>query len=76
MGDLGYVSGLVNVLIANRYRRGQEQGSKNKLLQEEGRKEQEGKQNMKDIQEQIVGLGVWQKSSDIVIVNRKTVIAG
>ena len=46
-------------------------GHRNKLLHEEGRKEPEGKQNMKDMQEQIVGLWAWQKSKYTVIVNRK-----
>ena len=36
-------------------------GTSNKLLHEEGRKESEGKQNMKGMQEQIVGLWAWQK---------------
>ena len=54
-GDLGYTSGLANVLIANRYKRegtgNKEQRTKHKLLYEEGRKELEAKQNMKDMHE-------------------------
>ena len=67
-GDLGYGSGLANVLIANRYKR---EGTRNKLLHEAERKEPERKQNMKDMQEQFVGLWASQKSKYTVIVNRK-----
>ena len=40
------------------------------MLHEEGRKEPKGKQNMKDMQEQSVGLWAWHKSKYTVIQDR------
>ena len=48
----------------------QETKTKDKLLHEEGKKEPEGKQNVKNMQEQIVGLWAWQKSKYTVSQDR------